>query len=891
MRTAARHVISMWRNDDVFEYRLRVRGVDLTDVAFDAEIRRRADTPGAPMIALAKVTSAIEGLQLVAVITGDDGPDSVIVWRIDKDSRQALGYDGEIGTTTKRAFAMRIAGQTRLYGDVLLPPHAFGSDDAPLSRPFDAFGSTGAGDAPHSGATLTIAGDEVVELVIDGAGLVGAEVAVAVAKAEEAVAAAGAASVFADSAANSATKLTPFAPGVAIAGTALERVNAVTVDGVDYGDAGFHVVNFFNNVGADTHRITIARSSDNVVVSDRVQAPALSGVQPLDIPEAGESGISFRVIANFGPTGEPVQFFFTGGTAETAALDREKIVVASPPYQHALRRELLTSSSTQGAAADAVRKAVGDAFEVPIADKYLASIVKRVRLYCKKRGHDYIVSFLRTAPGNFELIVRDVTAGTVAARVQINVTDYADLPELLFFDPRNVGGNINGEITAYTGIYGTLEIDRDAIVPTGAAPLTYTTFAQAGLRRSDGLTRDAVKSLFWNDQSWGEVIRVGPGREFTTLRAAVESTWAEGPYADPLDLSVRWCWRATPEHRILILLDDGDYLATNLYGAHNVDIGGQGRGRTRIRWDTPLQRPLLQLHQSNKLFGLTIYADQTPPDVPDSSDRATYGVHRDKNSEFEVVDSVGEQNFWCGFDCWDVDLVGGPEQDWSLFGAGASSGEGARFRNVWARSENPNRIAPFFASHDCIEHSEQATLRFVNCGVDAMPGVAAVALQSIHAGDIRDQVVIENCPTFNLVAHTGVEDSWEGRGDYRGAVYNREGAGDTPYLNFSTVRKLTNASGAVLPAYTLCRTMGGGAFVADDGDFVDAVPVEPLAAGERGHFIVGGRIDARRVGMNAATDALVYVVAGAATTDAPETGPARPIGRAKDGVLKLFDQE
>lgn len=170
MATTARLDLSAWRNDEVWEYPLRVRGMDLSGLDLDMQARLREDAPGAPQLALTKVTNAgVEGLRVASVYSDKGVTVSDLRIRINKPTRQGLPYQGEIGEPLVLAYALRFGGRTRVVGTLTVLPHAFGSDAAPANRvPAWRPNPTG---LPEEGATMVIAGDEVTEITLDGAGI------------------------------------------------------------------------------------------------------------------------------------------------------------------------------------------------------------------------------------------------------------------------------------------------------------------------------------------------------------------------------------------------------------------------------------------------------------------------------------------------------------------------------------------------------------------------------------------------------------------------------------------------------------------------------------------------------------------------------------------------
>ncbi|KQM92238.1 hypothetical protein ASE70_15095 [Sphingomonas sp. Leaf22] len=172
MATTATLDLSIWRNDDVYEYPLRVIGPDLTGVGMRAQIRLERDTPGNPAVALDLVTVAnAEGIRLAGVDFVDGRFINDVRLRLNKATRIGLPYQGEIGDAATMQWVLAIGGRTRIVGRVFVLAHALDSNDAPAQRAV-AFGAQEA-RMPSQGSTLTIAGDDVTTLVIDGADLIG----------------------------------------------------------------------------------------------------------------------------------------------------------------------------------------------------------------------------------------------------------------------------------------------------------------------------------------------------------------------------------------------------------------------------------------------------------------------------------------------------------------------------------------------------------------------------------------------------------------------------------------------------------------------------------------------------------------------------------------------
>jgi|GEM_PF-4259359 len=178
MASSQRLAIAAWRNE-LFTLTIAVRGVDLTAAAsagtIRAQFRLLPDTPGAPRVDLATVTTtAAEGIKLDSVMMVDGLPVSTLIMRINKTtmtSAEAFPYTGEIGENSKLAFAIQWDGRTRLYGDFWALASAMDSDAAPVDRG-SGYGTSPA-ISPVSSALVTVSNGDVISVSIDGADLLG----------------------------------------------------------------------------------------------------------------------------------------------------------------------------------------------------------------------------------------------------------------------------------------------------------------------------------------------------------------------------------------------------------------------------------------------------------------------------------------------------------------------------------------------------------------------------------------------------------------------------------------------------------------------------------------------------------------------------------------------
>lgn len=181
MADTAAHLAILARRNEVLRFTIAVVGLDMTNVAMNMQVRLARGTPGAPLIQLSTVnTLSAEGLKFDSVTVTNGITTSVIRGRINQSTMSdatKVPYAGEQGADTILAYAMQWTlngdANTRLEGDFIVRDTAYGSDNAPTSRP--ASYRTGQVCGGGSSGSLTF-GDQVINVTINGIDLLSAEI-------------------------------------------------------------------------------------------------------------------------------------------------------------------------------------------------------------------------------------------------------------------------------------------------------------------------------------------------------------------------------------------------------------------------------------------------------------------------------------------------------------------------------------------------------------------------------------------------------------------------------------------------------------------------------------------------------------------------------------------
>lgn len=102
---------------------LTFTGIDLTGATFAMQVRLKPDTPGAPLVDLATVTSAsAEGVRLISVTgTGADVV-SLVGIRINETTMESLPAADEVGNDTPLAWDMHITPASGIKEKYLYGP-------------------------------------------------------------------------------------------------------------------------------------------------------------------------------------------------------------------------------------------------------------------------------------------------------------------------------------------------------------------------------------------------------------------------------------------------------------------------------------------------------------------------------------------------------------------------------------------------------------------------------------------------------------------------------------------------------------------------------------------------------------------------------------------------
>ncbi|KPP87956.1 hypothetical protein [Erythrobacter sp. HL-111] len=381
-------------------------------------------------------------------------------------------------------------------------------------------------------------------------------------------------------------------------------------------------------------------------------------------------------------------------------------------------------------------------------DPYLAAITRELVL-TNAKARDYRVSLVETSLSRFRMHIWDEQLGRQVAFFELRDPDYDDLPERILLNSTNPLDS-----RQFSGMQGWIKLDPAGIVPS-AAVFQFATFEEGRINRRNVSTRSDYTDRHWAD-GFDEVIAVGPTREFTTIRAALESLYDGGPLADPDNPSqLPVCLRANPFHRIALVFDPKEtpYLGVSEHVPDWVWLGGRTREGVVFEHAPGAQRSIIEGHANTGAFDLTIRA--TAP--PGSGGSLRYGWHTDHVHVFQTPDSEGEVNRNYTAEFRRVRFVVGPRANAQVFGAGIGVQAAVIFRDCVFDCENSGYRGILAAANNSSGTIGGGRFTFVGCrdasGRTGSP--ATIGVQAKTRADEPGVVRIDDCADFRRIALSG----------------------------------------------------------------------------------------------------------------------------------------
>lgn len=288
----------------------------------------------------------------------------------------------------------------------------------------------------------------------------------------------------------------------------------------------------------------------------------------------------------------------------------------------------------------------GDVFAAVPGERYYISRINTEN-YPQIPLQRFTVTMSRTSDGMV------VAAFRLQSKTALAIEEYrAIIPEYIqLFDTNPLVDTSNR-----SGCYAILKLNRNAL-----------DFANHTATPKSGYILNAYNddNLSISEKpAYAEIIHVGKKRPFKTLREAIESL--QDGYCSSSASYGKQCYRTSALHRVLVVLDEGIFKATDLYIPQFVDLRGAGKDKTIIVHEKSGRLPCIQCHLDSSISELAVISDYN-----------AYCIHSDAVNRFLRRDGarVVRQKYS------GIDLTGGANSQAWLFGCGISSGEIITFNN------------------------------------------------------------------------------------------------------------------------------------------------------------------------------------------------------------------
>ncbi|MEM7690548.1 MAG: hypothetical protein AAF291_16150 [Pseudomonadota bacterium] len=312
-------------------------------------------------------------------------------------------------------------------------------------------------------------------------------------------------------------------------------------------------------------------------------------------------------------------------------------------------------------------------------DPYLAAITQELVLFNAKR-RDYRVSLLETSANRFRIHIWDEVLGRETAGFEIRNPDYEALPERILLNPGNPLLP-----TQFSGLQGYIRLSREAL-EISPAIWQFGNPESSRINRENITTRSDYQGRHWAD-NFQEIIEVGEGREFATIRAVLESLYDGGPLEDQeLSSQLPTCLRANPHHRIALVFDASErpYLGASEHVPDWVYLGGRERDGTVFEHAPGATGALIEGQANTGAFDLTLR--NTAPSGPG---RARYAWHTDFVHTLQTPDSEGDINRDYAVHFENVRFIVGRDAAIQPFGSGVGVQASVNFVHCSFERENP----------------------------------------------------------------------------------------------------------------------------------------------------------------------------------------------------------
>lgn len=572
-----------------------------------------------------------------------------------------------------------------------------------------------------------------------------------------------------------------------------------------------------------------------------------TGNREITLAAVGGSGVTGTLVIDFTDT---TAMTVNNASSTTAAYQRRAIgarVIQNSVAGTAVSTALVNTAVTTN---EGYKRAAKYPFADGLTATPIRNLIRKIAIYNGDKTHQYAFSVCTvetfvTPLTRFRLTIRDLTADTdvcVVVKTVASQPGWAAFVATLSSPVKLTSSTLGSD----TGIYAVVEINWAAVsdfFSYGGA-----TVALGGIH-ADCVFADADIADYLESDHVNEVIRCGSGETYTTLRAAVESTysWVSGS----TDISgAPICDRAHYGYRVAIhMVDDATYSATLLKVPEWVELIGNGYDRTFVARENTNPDEVLTMHLSGKMRDFSILSE-TAGEYCIHSDDFNRNADGGKNQNRRIRQSFKRMRLRGAFG----------HNNW-LFGCGVSAGQVIRFDDVIGEHLDSTATLPAFGVHNT---GPTVSVPSITVGVKpsliemrgcSSPDQLGVYLQTLEPAGISI-LSLTDCE-FNRIEHAVASGEvagsgqariqWDITGRYDGAYINSDPAADSFTLEWvpsaSPKRRVRNSTGSSIPKGRFVRLTGASTIsLCGVGERPDGWTHAAIANGADGYMVTTRRI-------------------------------------------------
>lgn len=415
--------------------------------------------------------------------------------------------------------------------------------------------------------------------------------------------------------------------------------------------------------------------------------------------------------------------------------------------------------------------------------------------------HKYRIRTFNRSAGFVQWVLFDDDINDEVGSFTISSPDYsssgANIPDRVAFiatDPLSGIPADDPDGANFTGLQGYIELsaaNKAAIAALANQVLQPTNQAEGGINPRNVYTTLSTPARPRDPRLWiyRQSLDVGAGRDFTTVRAAVESLYRDGPLAAQNGVLVQpVSLIATAIEPVAIILDPGTYQESNLHLPDWVSLIARYPGTVRFEHSSGATRPIIQAHLNHQL--VDIHWENTAAEGTDyatnaANSSARYAVHRDFLHLFQSVNAEGDYQRAALLQIIGGSMTVGVNGGIQPLGIGMPVGDTTELLDVDLGCKSATYAGPLAAANNSSNTFGGGRFIFRNCRdiSGRASNAPTVGVQVKQDNTHPNQLILDSVKGFDTIALSGTTaGNWTMHGNWTGTISDTIPGGDSGFF-------------------------------------------------------------------------------------------------------------